>query len=105
MIEHLVLFQLVADISPEKVEWMLRETRLRLLKIPCVLAVRCGTNLDASAPWAFFLSVVVETPEKLAAYSNDPTHKKFVAEVIKPNTSARLALDFQTVPGGDPLYS
>jgi len=105
MIEHIVLFKLRPDMDAEDIDQMMRETRLRLLKISCVLAVRCGKNIDPASEWPFFLSVVLDSPAKLPVYAADPIHVKFVDEVIRPNTTARLALDFRTTPGDDLLFS
>jgi stress responsive alpha/beta barrel protein len=99
MINHLVLFKLKPDVDEEKIEWMMRETRIQLLKIPEVLSIRCGKQVDAKAEWPFFLSVEVDSTEKLALYSEDPNHVKFVEEVIKPNITERLALDYEMEPG------
>ena len=60
MIYHLVLFKLKPDLSEETVEWMLRETRIQLLRIPEVLSIRCGKNVDPDAEWPFFLSVELD---------------------------------------------
>lgn len=105
MIEHVVLFQLAPGVDDERQDWMMRETRLRLLKIPAVLAVRCGKNIADSDRWGFFLAVTLESPSRLPAYADHPIHQKFVEEVIRPNTVDRLAADFETLPGEDPLFS
>ena len=102
MIEHAVLFQLKPEVDADRLEWMLRETRIRLLKIPFVHGLRCGCNLEIE--WPFFLLVELESWEKLAAYKNDPAHVRYVREVIAPHTTERLALDYQSDPGGDPLF-
>jgi hypothetical protein len=105
MIHHLVLFKLKPEVDDEKIEWMMRQTRMRLLKIPEVLNVKCGKPVAADAEWPFFLSVDVDSLEKLAVYADDPNHVKFVAEVIRPNTTARLAIDYEMDPGKDVTYS
>jgi hypothetical protein len=105
MIEHVVLFKLRPEADEKKIEWMLRETRMRLLKIPSVRGLRCGHRLDPALEWPFFLLVELETVEKLDAYLNDPAHVRFVNDVIKPNTSDRLVLDFRSDPGSDPFFS
>ena len=99
MIYHLVLFKLKPDLGEEMVEWMSRETRIQLLRIPEVLSIRCGKNVDPNAEWPFFLSVELDSMEKLPLYLEDPNHVKFVEEVIKPNITQRLALDYQMEPG------
>lgn len=99
MINHLVLFKLKPETDDEKIEWMMRETRIQLLKIPEVLSIRCGKRVDPDVEWPFFLSVELDSAEKLALYAEDPNHVKFVEEVIKPNITERLALDYEMEPG------
>ncbi len=105
MISHLVLFKLKPEIDEEKIEWMMRETRIRLLKIPVVLGLRCGKRLDENLEWPFFLSIEVETLEKLALFREDPNHLRFVEEVLQPHITARLDLDYEMEAGKDVLYS
>ncbi|HEY5811294.1 MAG TPA: Dabb family protein [Terrimicrobiaceae bacterium] len=99
MINHLVLFKLKPETDDEKIEWMMRETRIQLLKIPEVLSIRCGKRLDPDVEWPFFLSVELDSAEKLVLYAEDANHVKFVEEVIKPNITERLALDYEMEPG------
>lgn len=105
MIEHVVLFKLRPEVDSKKVEWMLRETRIRLNKIPVVRGLRCGYQINDTIEWPFFLLVEIESLEKLDAYMADPVHLRYVAEVIKPHISERLALDFQSDLGADVLLS
>ena len=105
MIQHLVLFRLKPEATEDTIEWMMRETRIQLLKISEVLSVRCGKRLDPASKWPFFLAVEIESTEKLALYLSDPIHVKFVEEVIKPHVEERLSLDYETEPGKDVRYS
>lgn len=105
MIHHLVLFKLKPGVDEPKVEWMMRETRMQLLKIPEVLSVRCGKRINDSVEWPFFLVVEVESLDKLELYRTDPIHVAYVEQVIKPNTCDRLALDHEMDPGKDVRYS
>jgi hypothetical protein len=99
MFYHLVLFKLNPEVDEAKIEWMMRETRIQLLRIPEVLSIRCGKRANAQVEWPFFLSVELDSAEKLALYREDPNHVKFVEEVIKPNIAERLALDYEMEPG------
>lgn len=105
MIHHLVLCKLKPETDEERVEWMMRQTRSQLLKIPEVLSVRCGRNLDEDAEWPFFLAMDFENTDRLAAYAEHPVHVKFVEEVIKPHTFDHLSLDFEMEPGKDLRFS
>ena len=104
MIHHLVLFKVKPEVDEEKLEWMMRETRIQLLKIPEVLTVRCGKRIAPDLEWPFFLAVEVESLDKLKLYIEDPIHMKFVEEVIKPNILERLALDHEMEPGKNVKY-
>jgi len=105
MIHHVVFFKLKPEVDDQKLEEMIRSTRSMLLRIPEVLSVRSGRNIEKDAEWPFFLTVEVETLEKLRIYVEDPLHMKYVETVIKPNTTARFALDFQTDPSKEIKYS
>jgi hypothetical protein len=105
MIHHLVLIKPNPDVDEEKIEWMMRETRMQLLKIPEVLAVRCGKRIKDSQEWPFFLSVEVETLDKLALYMSHPVHIKFRDEVVFPNILDHQMFDFEMEPGKDVRYS
>ncbi len=96
MIHHLVFFKLKPEVTDAKLEEIIRATRSQLTKIPEVLSVRSGRNVDSESEWPYFLAVEVESMEKLAIYRDDPQHIKFVEQVIKPNTAERLALDYET---------
>ncbi len=105
MVHHIVLFKMRPELPPEKVEELMMQTRMQLLKIPVVLGVKCGKRIDPDCEWPFFLAVDVESMEKLAIYRDDPVHLKFFEETIKPNTIERLALDYEMEPGKDVRYS
>jgi len=105
MIHHLVLFKLKPEVTNDQIEAMMRETRARLLKISSALTVKCGKAIDLGGDWGFFLSVDVESTEKLALYREDAIHLKYVEEIIKPNTCGRMAVDFEMDPGRDVRFS
>jgi hypothetical protein len=101
MIHHLVLCKLAPDVGEEQIEWMLRQTRSRLLKIPEVLQVRCGRNLDDGTEWPFFFSAEFLSTDQLAAYADHPVYGKFVEEVLRPMTTVCQSMDFEMEPGKD----
>jgi hypothetical protein len=105
MVHHIVLFKLKPEVTPEKIEEMLLQTRMRLLKISEVLSVKCGKRIDPRNEWEFFIALDFESMEKLGIYQIDAIHIKYVEEVIKPNTRERVALDYEMEPGKDVKYS
>ena len=105
MIHHLVLFQLKPGTDEETIEWMMRETRMRLLKIPEVLGVRCGKRLTAKEKWPFFFALDVESTEKLALGLADPRYRQYEEEVLTPHVIENLTLEHEVEPGRDTRYS
>lgn len=105
MIHHLVLLKLKPGTDDETIEQMMRETRIQLLKIPEVLSVRCGKCVDANQEWPFFVSIEVESRQKLACCMDDPIHVKFQADVLAAHAAAQVVLDFEMEPGRDVRYS
>jgi hypothetical protein len=57
MIHHIVLYKLKPEITPERVEVLLMQTRMQLLKIPVAMNVRCGRRIDQTNEWPFFFAV------------------------------------------------
>jgi hypothetical protein len=105
MVHHIILFKLKAEVSPADVEDMMMNTRMMLLKIPEVLSIKCGKRIDPEMPWPFFIAIDFESMDKYAIYREDPIHVKFVEDIIKPNTSDSLTLDFEMDPGKDVRFS
>ena len=105
MIEHVALIKLKPEVDADKIEWMTRQTRIQLLKIQCVRSMRCGHRIDADAEWPFFLTVEIESEEKLHAFLCSPQRAKFAEHVLIPNITEKLEMNFQTEPGGDPLLA
>ena len=105
MVHHIVLFKLKPEVTNEKIETMMMNTRMMLLKIPEALSVKCGKKINPASEWPFFIAIDCESMDKLALYLDDPIHLKFVEEIIKPNTTERLALDYEMEPGKEVKYS
>ena len=105
MIHHLVLLQLKPETDEETIEWLMRETRMRLLKIPEIRAVRCGKRLTPEEKWPFFFAFDVESTEKLTHSLADLHYQKFEEEVLSPHAVMRLAVTHEVEPGRDTRYS
>jgi len=105
MVHHAVLYKLKPEVTPARVEEMMMNARMQLLKIPEVLSIKCGKRIDPELAWPFFIAIDFESMDKYAIFREDPIYVKFVEEVIKPNTEDSLALDFEMDPGKDVRFS
>ena len=105
MVHHVVLYKLKPEVTPARVEAMMMNTRMQLLKIPEVLNIKCGKRIDPELPWPFFIAIDFESMDKYAIFREDSIFVKFMEEVIKPNTEDSLDLDFEMDPGKDVRFS
>jgi Stress responsive A/B Barrel Domain len=105
MVHHVVLYKLKPEVTPARVEEMMMNSRMQLLKIPEVLSIKCGKRIDSKMAWPFFIALDFESMDKYAIFREDPIFVKFEAEIIKPNTSESLVLDFEMDPGKDVRFS
>jgi hypothetical protein len=105
MVHHITLFKLKPEVTPARIEEMMMNTRMMLLKIPEVLSIKCGKRIDPELPWPFFIAIDFESMDKYGIFKEDPIHVKFMEEVIKPNTADSLSLDFEMDPGKDVRFS
>ena len=105
MVHHIGLYKLKPEVTPARVEDMMMNARMQLLKIQEVLSIKCGKRIDPETDWPFFLALDFESMDKYAIFREDPIYVKFMEEVIKPNTEDSLALDFEMDPGKDVRFS
>ena len=105
MITHILFHKLHPDVDEERLEQMVRGTRSILLKIPEILSVESGRNVDRSSEWAFFVSLVVENLDKLGMVQEDALYLRFLRDVIEPNTELQEGFSFETDPSKDLHYS
>jgi hypothetical protein len=105
MIHHVVYFQLKPEVDEAIMEGLVRSSRSLLLRIPEVLSVRSGRNLDTESQWRFFVAIEVNSLDKLKVALDDPYYLKFIEKHIKPNTVSRFAMDFELDPSKDLKYS
>src|SRR6266481_9515136 len=105
MVHHVVLYKLKPEVTPARVEETMMNARMQLLKIPEVLSIKCGKRIDSHMPWPFFIALDFESMDKYALFREDSIFVKFDAEIIKPNISDALVLDFEMDPGKDVRFS
>jgi hypothetical protein len=105
MVEHIVLLELQPHVGAERLEWLIRTSRIHLLRIPEVHVVRSGKRIWPECPWPFFFSLECENMDKLARVLDDPNYIKFRETILKPNTMGQVVLDFELEPGRDVKFS
>ncbi len=100
-----MLFKLRPEVTPARVEEMMMNSRMQLLKIPEVLSIKCGKRINREMPWPFFIAIDFESMDKYEIYCDDPIYVKFVEEIIKPSVAEAITLDFEMDPGKDVQFS
>ncbi len=105
MIHHAVHFQLKPGVDAAAIVSLVRTSRSMLLKIPEVLVVRSGRNLDPESPWQFFFAIEVVSRAKLRVALDDAVLLKLLDHVIGPLATDRIAMDYELDPSKDLKYS
>ena len=105
MIHHVVYFQLRPGVDAVVIEELVRTSRSLLLKIPEVLAVRSGRNVDPASQWQFFFSIEVDSLEKLRVTLDDPFHLKLMETWLKPRISDSFTMDYELDPSRNLKHS
>jgi ABC-type proline/glycine betaine transport system ATPase subunit len=106
MVHHLMLFKLKPDVSPEQTEAIMVESRIRLLKIPEVMNLRCGKKIDLKKnPHDVFVSMDFESMAKARIAQESAIWIKYEKQIIEPYVAVLTTLDYEMDPGKDVAYS
>lgn len=105
MIQHIVHFELKQEVGAAELEELVRTSRSLLLKIPEVLSVRSGRNIDPESQWQFYFSIEVDSLEKLRITLDDAFYLKLMEKYIKPQTMADFSMAYELDPSRDLKYS
>ena len=94
MVDHLVLFAVNDDASPEDVEDLLASIRNLRGSIPTVMDLSVGEDFSGRAKgYTHGLFVRLRTTDDLRAYLDHPSHQA-VIEKIDALTTGRLVVDY-----------
>jgi hypothetical protein len=94
------------EVIPGKLEEIMVETRIRLLKIPEVNNLRVGKRVDTTQnPYHFFFSFDVENMDKLAYITENAVFVQFEKQILGPFISSSKVFDYEMEPGKDVRYS
>lgn len=105
MIHHVLLAKLKSDLPASAVEELMVESRIRLLKIPEVMNLRCGKKLEEENPYNFFISMDVENGGKLKVVEQSAIYLQFRHQFFDPKVEEVKRLNFEMEPGKDVRYS
>src|ERR1051325_3214466 len=105
MVHHIDLYKLNSEVTPARVEAMMMNARMQLLKIPEVLSIKCGKRIDPEMDWPFFIAIDFESMDKYAIFREAPVFVKFTEKISKPNTDDSVVLDFEMDRGKDVQFS
>jgi hypothetical protein len=106
MIHHLALLTTKPEVIPTKLEEIMVETRIRLLKIPEVTNLRVGKRVDtANNPHTFFFSFDVDNMDKLGFVQENAVYVQFERQILGPFIASTKVLDYEMEPGKDVRYS
>jgi hypothetical protein len=107
MIHHLKLIHLKPGLPKERVEEVMVESRIRILKIQDVLSLACGKKIPGKEenPHDLFLALEFENSLKRTAAFDHPLYQQFEAQVLKPNAQKIEVLEFEMDPGKDVRFS
>jgi len=106
MVHHIILVKLKTSVKTEKVEELMIETRMRLLKIPEVRNLLCGKRIPVRpSTWDFFIGMDVETMAKLRVIEESAVYLQFRQQVLDPVTDELQPLHYEMDPGKDTRYS
>ncbi|MBL9115316.1 MAG: Dabb family protein [Verrucomicrobiaceae bacterium] len=105
MIAHICLHKLRPEITEERLETMMAQARVQLLRVPEVLVVRTGKRIKPTDPWEWYVAIEVESLDKLAICQDDPNYIKFREDVVKPAVAESCVQSFEMDPRKDVKYS
>lgn len=105
MLHQVALYKLRPGVGDELLEELVRRTRSLLLKVPEVLAVRSGRNLDPAAEWPFYVGLDFESRAKQRIFMDDGAWHKFQHDVVNRYTLSHLILEYELDPGRNVRYS
>ena len=93
MIKHIVCFKLKEGESPEKAKEVLLSMKAN---VPMLIDIEVGTDLlHSPRSYDVYLSVTLESMEKLSEYQQDEYHCNVVKKHMHAVTLSSVAVDFE----------
>ncbi len=106
MIHHLCLLKAKPEVTAQKLEEIIVETRIRLLKIPEINNLRVGKRIDAEKnPYTYFFNFDTENLDKLKYSLESAIYVQFQKQILDINVASFISYDYEMEPGKDVKYS
>src|SRR3984957_5438892 len=106
MIHHVVFLTTKPEVISTKLEEIMVETRIRLLKIPEVNNLRVGKRVDTTNnPHTYFFSFDIENMDKLAYVQENAVYIQFDRQILGPFVASTKVFNYEMEPGKDVRYS
>jgi hypothetical protein len=106
MVHRLLLIKLKSECTPQQLENMMIETRMRLLKVPEVLNLQCGKKIKLHGnDHDMFIGIDVENTTKAKVLEDSAIYLQFQHQVLNPNSANVEVIDFEMEPGKDVQFS
>ncbi len=106
MVHHLCLLQLKPSVTPEQIENLMVETRIRLLKLPEITNLRVGKRIDTERnPHACFYSFETENTDKVRYVHDSAIFTQFEKQILNPQVAKAVVYEYEMEPGKDVRYS
>jgi hypothetical protein len=98
MIAHLVIWTWKPDVTPERVDALVRALRDLTAGLPSLIRYECGPALGIRQGADFGVLAITEDAEGLESYLDQPAHKDLVATVLTPMAQTRTAIQLDLPP-------
>lgn len=106
MVHHISLLEVKPSVTPEQLESIMVETRIRLLKIPEINNLRVGKRIEVKTnPFTYFFSMDVENLDKLKYAQESAVYTQFQKQVLDPYVTKLNSFNYEMEPGKDVRYS
>jgi hypothetical protein len=106
MVHHICLLETKPDVTSEKLEELMVETRIRLLRIPEINNLRVGKRIDLEGnPFTFFFSVDLENMDRLGIMHDSAIFTQYQKQILVPFVTRYQVFNYEMEPGKDVRYS
>lgn len=96
-VEHVVFYNVPAELSENEVAAIMREGKESLKTIPGVRAIRTGRAIQPDGKYRYCWLIGLSSLSAVDVYRNHPAHQRFANKVFRPVAADRITLDFEEI--------